>query len=85
MKILFCGGRDFKELDEVYNLMFYLYKAFGEFTVIEGGALGADELAKKSAIMIGLPVETYPANWELHGKSAGHIRNQQMLDEGKPD
>jgi UDP-N-acetylmuramoylalanine-D-glutamate ligase len=24
----------------------------------------------------------YPAKWDLHGKSAGPIRNQQMLDTG---
>jgi UDP-N-acetylmuramoylalanine-D-glutamate ligase len=30
-------------------------------------------------------LEVYPADWKLHGKSAGHIRNQQMLDESKPD
>jgi hypothetical protein len=27
----------------------------------------------------------YFANWKLFGLSAGPIRNQQMLDEGKPD
>lgn len=30
-------------------------------------------------------VEKYPADWEKYGKVAGPIRNQQMLDEGKPD
>jgi len=24
------------------------------------------------------------ANWRTHGKAAGPIRNQQMLDEGRP-
>lgn len=27
----------------------------------------------------------FPADWSRHGKAAGPIRNQQMLDEGKPD
>jgi predicted Rossmann-fold nucleotide-binding protein len=27
----------------------------------------------------------FPANWPKHGKGAGFIRNQQMLNEGKPD
>ena len=27
----------------------------------------------------------YPAPWKRFGPSAGGIRNQQMLDEGKPD
>jgi hypothetical protein len=25
------------------------------------------------------------ADWDKHGRAAGPIRNQQMLDEGKPD
>lgn len=29
--------------------------------------------------------EHYPADWDQYGKSAGPIRNQQMLDQGKPD
>ena len=32
-----------------------------------------------------MKLKVYPADWELHGKSAGPIRNQQMLIEGKPD
>lgn len=27
----------------------------------------------------------YPAQWSLHGRSAGPRRNQRMLDEGRPD
>ena len=29
--------------------------------------------------------EQYPADWNTHGRAAGPIRNQQMLDMGKPD
>ena len=28
---------------------------------------------------------TYPADWDKFGRAAGPIRNQQMLDEGKPN
>ena len=28
---------------------------------------------------------TFKAEWDKHGKGAGHIHNQQMIDEGKPD
>jgi len=28
---------------------------------------------------------SFPADWKSYGKGAGPIRNQLMLDEGKPD
>ena len=31
-----------------------------------------------------IPVEKYPADWTRYGYAAGPIRNQQMLDEGRP-
>jgi hypothetical protein len=27
----------------------------------------------------------YPADWAKHGRAASPIRNQQMLDEGRPN
>ncbi len=35
--------------------------------------------------MAGIPVMTFPADREKHGRAAGPIRNKQMLEEGKPD
>lgn len=34
------------------------------------------------AIGPGLWLETYPANWDAHGKAAGGLRNQEMLNLG---
>lgn len=84
MRILVCGGRDF---DDWRFLQSVLSKEFGAgvFTIIEGGATGVDFLARVYAKYYGLPHEQYPADWKKHGKGAGPIRNQQMLDEGKPD
>jgi hypothetical protein len=52
--------------------------------IIEGGARGADRIAKVIAIFMGIPVQEFPADWKTYGKKAGHLRNQQMLDEN-PD
>ena len=52
--------------------------------IIQGAARGADTLAKVAAIYLGIPWQSFPADWDAHGKKAGPIRNQQMLDE-KPD
>lgn len=52
--------------------------------VICGMARGADLIGYKIAKDRGIPVEEYPADWNHYGRAAGPIRNQQMLDEGKP-
>jgi hypothetical protein len=83
-RYLVCGGRDFcdwRKLDTA------LRRAFGNSAgvVIQGEAIGADFLAKAWALANGIEVESYPADWKTHGKAAGGIRNQQMLDEAKPD
>jgi hypothetical protein len=62
-----------------------------DLTVIEGGASGADSVAWKWAEALTdwgyahYHHEHYRAQWELHGKAAGPIRNRQMLEEGRPD
>ena len=53
--------------------------------VIHGGARGADTLAGDVAVKLGIPVTRYPAQWDRWGRSAGMIRNQQMLTVGRPN
>jgi hypothetical protein len=56
-----------------------------EGIIIHGGANGADQLADDYAVVSWKDVMVFKANWDREGKSAGPKRNQQMLDEGKPD
>lgn len=81
MKVLVCGGRDFNDVDKLY----YTLAPIDIDIIISGHARGADQLGEMFAHQYNIPVEVYPANWDIHGKRAGFIRNQQMLDEGKPD
>jgi hypothetical protein len=55
-----------------------------EVLLIHGGARGADRLADRFAKAHGWHVDEYLADWKTHGKRAGPIRNQRMLDEGRP-
>src|SRR3990167_8220903 len=52
--------------------------------LIEGGAAGADRLAREWAESLGILVETVPAEWDKWGKAAGAIRNRVMLQKA-PD
>lgn len=86
MKVLVCGGRDFDDALTLGAWLGGIHKNNGPITLlIEGGARGADVMARKFAEWQGIPVRTFPADWDKHGKAAGPIRNKQMLDEGKPD
>lgn len=57
----------------------------GVSVVIEGGAPGADRLAKAWADRQLIAVETYVAHWRNEGNAAGPNRNRRMLAEGRPD
>jgi predicted Rossmann-fold nucleotide-binding protein len=53
-------------------------------TVITGGARGADSHAFRFARQQGRHTLVFKADWSL-GKRAGPLRNQKMIDEGRPD
>jgi hypothetical protein len=53
--------------------------------IISGMAKGADTLAVEFAEFYGIPTLKFPANWDRYKKGAGPIRNQRMIDEGKPN
>lgn len=82
MRILVCGGRDYDDWKTLYAALDALEKPCA---LIEGGARGADRLAREWAAANRVPVLTFNAEWETYGRAAGPIRNQRMLMEGKPD
>lgn len=85
MRVLVCGGRHFNDQVSVVDALNVLAATHGNLTVIEGGATGADRHARKWAYYNGHAIQTFQADWSKYGRAAGPIRNQQMLDEGKPD
>lgn len=86
-----CGGRNFSDEFSFYtNLRNIVAKIRSDtgcraITIISGEARGADTMAKEFANTWDMPYIGYPADWNKYGKLAGHIRNKQMLEEGKPD
>jgi hypothetical protein len=85
MRVLVCGGRDYSAAGDFKKWMDALHKLHPFTTVIHGAATGADSLADRWARRNDIEIKAFPALWKKHGKSAGPIRNAQMLDEGKPD
>lgn len=81
MRVLVCGGRDYANVDRVYAVLDDIAPSH----IIHGGAKGADAIAAMWADERRVPVDAYCAMWDEHGRAAGPLRNQRMLDEGKPD
>ena len=79
-RVLVCGSREYKRERFLWTLLDY----FAPTVVITGGANGADNFAEAWAMLHSCPCLIYKADWSI-GKSAGPIRNQQMIDEGKPN
>lgn len=84
MRVLVCGGRDFSRWDILLATLDDLHAQHAFDMVIHGGARGADTLAGEWAALRGVFCVPYYADWKKHGRAAGPIRNQYMLDEGKP-
>ena len=81
MRVLVCGGRNYIDIEKMKEIL----DALVPEVVIHGNATGADRLAELWAIKNEIEIERYPADWGQYGRSAGPIRNKQMLIEGRPD
>lgn len=77
-KVLITGDRNWTNKSLIRSILATLPK---DTVIIQGGASGADTLAKIAATELGLQVATYHAQWITYGKAAGPIRNQHMIDE----
>jgi hypothetical protein len=77
MKTIIAGTRTFTD----YNVLVEVIKNcnFKISTVLCGGARGVDLLGERYAIFNSIPIEYYYADWEKFKKSAGYIRNAEML------
>lgn len=80
-RVLICGSRNWTDHAAINARIANLDASC---TVIHGGAPGADSAAAEAAYTRGMNVKAYPADWTTHGRSAGILRNLQMLDQ-QPD
>lgn len=87
MRVIVTGSREWSDPNAARKLisdrLYRLVIETGEYPVIvHGAARGADRFAEQEAQKAGLLVEAHPADWERHGKSAGFIRNAEMINLG---
>src|SRR5215217_1020713 len=87
MKILVCGATYFTDYQKFHDEIMKIFgdKDLSDITIISGMAKGADTMAVQFAEQYGMPCLKFPADWARYGKGAGPVRNQLMLDQGKPN
>ena len=86
MRVLVCGGREYADRARLNRILDRVHAERGISAIIQGAARGADMMAAEWGLDHSpVLVCSYPADWDKHGKQAGPIRNQEMLDESKPD
>lgn len=87
MRVLVTGGRDYADASTLWGALDVLRREspHDALIIIQGGAHGADQMAREWCLSRLVPYDNFRADWIAHGSSAGPLRNQRMLDEGKPD
>jgi hypothetical protein len=80
--VLICGDRNWNNFKLIEAFIITLPKST---KIVEGDCRGADKISGYLARKHGLEVIPVPAKWELYGKAAGPIRNQEMIDKYKLD
>lgn len=85
LRVLVCGGRNYGNVARVAQELDALGRAYGTLVIIEGGATGADAIARAWWRHYARgELYTVRADWKRHGKAAGPIRNQLMVEAYKP-
>ena len=95
MRVLVTGDREWgnaefygapeaaRQVQRLVRVLTVLHVVAPDTIVVVGGARGADTIAELNAVeLFGKEhVERHKADWTKHGKAAGPIRNQHMIDE----
>lgn len=80
MRLIIAGSRDVDNM----RLVRFAFRQFKHYkSVVEivcGGAKGVDSLGADLAEERGIALSLKLAEWDVHGKSAGYIRNTEMAD-----
>jgi hypothetical protein len=77
MKVAVIGSRSFNDYQKLKDTLSKLDITL----IVSGGANGADKLGEQYANENGIPTKIFLPDWEKHGKSAGFLRNTDIINE----
>lgn len=82
IKVIVAGPRDYEDEEDISSTLDILLPLYGDVEIVEGGATGVDALAKKYALKhhdsFKTSLKEFPADWNLYGRRAGPVRNNEM-------
>jgi hypothetical protein len=79
MRVIIAGSRSFGDYPKLNRKLSSILKNQKNITIISGTANGADRLGERYADENHHKLEKYPAMWDLFGKKAGFMRNEEMV------
>jgi len=83
VRILVTGSRNWTNAQAVWAALNEQLTERGPFTLVVGDCpTGADSIAWGWAFSNGLTAEVHHADWDVHGRAAGPIRNRAMVESG---
>jgi hypothetical protein len=82
VRVIISGDRNWTCHELARRVIARLVARHGEVDIVQGSADGVDFAFVEAAYDAGCGVCSFPADWDRHGKKAGPIRNQEMVDSG---
>jgi hypothetical protein len=78
MKTIIAGSRTIEDYTTVLDAV--KQSGFTITEIVSGTARGVDRLGERYGEEHGIPIERFPADWDTHGKRAGYLRNETMIN-----
>jgi len=81
-RIIVAGSRTFADYALLDRKLSHILQRLtpDDTVIVSGTARGADRLAEHWAGQHRFEVLRFPAQWNVHGRRAGYVRNEQMLE-----
>ena len=79
--LLIAGSRTFNDRETFDKIVAeYMPAGAAETVIVEGGAKGADTMARDFARENGMNFSEFKPKWSKYGKAAGPFRNVEMIE-----
>ncbi len=77
-RVIVAGSRSFNDYALLKDKLDKAFLKHKPTSIVCGEASGADTLGRRYAEENGIKIDSFPADWNTHGKQAGYIRNEEM-------